>query len=93
MAEDTQTLHFLDYWRVIRDRKDIILAVALLTIVTGTIYTVMMPQKFRAPDALEVQDADDLEEDPARADDLLLREEEEGRSSARAGSSSRSSAS
>lgn len=48
MAEEAQTttLHFLDYWRVIRDRKEVILAVALLTIVTGTAYTLMMPQKF-----------------------------------------------
>jgi capsular exopolysaccharide synthesis family protein len=64
MAEDTQTqtLHFLDYWRVIRDRKDIILAVALLTIVTGTIYTVMMPQKFRATTQIQVsEDAPDVD--------------------------------
>jgi len=35
MAEESQTtaLHFLDYWRVIRDRKEVILAVALLTMV------------------------------------------------------------
>jgi capsular exopolysaccharide synthesis family protein len=64
MSEDTQTqtLHFLDYWRVIRDRKDVILAVALLTIVTGTIYTVMMPQKFRATTQIQVsEDAPDVD--------------------------------
>ena len=64
MSEDTQTqtLHFLDYWRVIRDRKDVILAVALLTIVTGTIYTYMMPQKFRATTQIQVsEDAPDVD--------------------------------
>lgn len=58
MSEDPQgqALHFLDYWRVIRDRKDVILAVALLTIVTGTLYTIMMPQKFRATAQIQISE-------------------------------------
>ena len=65
MAEEAQTttLHFLDYWRVIRDRKEVILAVALLTIVTGTAYTLMMPQKFTAVTQLEVLE-DSMDVDP-----------------------------
>jgi hypothetical protein len=57
------TLHFLDYWRVIRDRKEVILAVALLTIVTGTAYTLMMPKKFTATTQLEVRE-DAMDVDP-----------------------------
>lgn len=65
MAEESQTtaLHFLDYWRVIRDRKEVILAVALLTIVTGTAYTLMMPKKFTATTQLEVRE-DEMDVDP-----------------------------
>ncbi len=65
MAEDSQTttLHFLDYWRVIRDRKEVILAVALLTIVTGTAYTLMMPKKFTSTTQLEVRE-DAMDVDP-----------------------------
>ena len=65
MAEDSQitSLHFLDYWRVIRDRKEVILAVALLTIVTGTAYTLMMPKKFTATTQLEVRE-DAMDVDP-----------------------------
>ena len=65
MAEDSQTttLHFLDYWRVVRDRKEVILAVALLTIVTGTAYTLMMPKKFTAVTQLEVRE-DAMDVDP-----------------------------
>lgn len=65
MAEESQgtALHFLDYWRVIRDRKDIILAVALLTIVTGTLSTFMTPQKFRATTQIQVSE-DSLDVDP-----------------------------
>lgn len=65
MAEESQTaaLHFLDYWRVIRDRKEVILAVALLTIVTGTAYTLMMPKKYTATTQLEVRE-DAMDVDP-----------------------------
>ncbi|MDR0994643.1 MAG: polysaccharide biosynthesis tyrosine autokinase [Verrucomicrobiota bacterium] len=65
MAEENQSsaLHFLDYWRVIRDRKEVILAVALLTIVTGTAYTLMMPKKYTATTQLEVRE-DSLDVDP-----------------------------
>ena len=65
MAEESQTtaLHFLDYWRVIRDRKEVILAVALLTIVSGTAYTLMMPKKYTALTQIQVRE-DAMDVDP-----------------------------
>ncbi len=41
-------LHFLDYWRVIRSRKEIILAVILLVVVTGTAVTLTLPKTYVA---------------------------------------------
>ncbi len=46
-APDT-SLHFLDYWRVIRSRKEIILAVMLLVLVTTVLYAYSLPPKYRA---------------------------------------------
>ncbi|MEM7394106.1 MAG: Wzz/FepE/Etk N-terminal domain-containing protein, partial [Verrucomicrobiota bacterium] len=44
-SQDTG-LHFLDYWRVIRSRKEIVLAVTLLVVLTGTAFTFMLPKKY-----------------------------------------------
>ena len=65
MAAETQeqALHFLDYWRVIRDRKDVILAIALFTIVIGTLCTVMTPKKFRATTQIQISE-DAMDVDP-----------------------------
>ena len=41
--QQSSTLHFLDYWRVIRSRKEIVLAVLILVVLTGTVYTLMLP--------------------------------------------------
>jgi len=38
------TLHFLDYWRVIRSRKEIVMAVFFLVVITGTAYTFTLPK-------------------------------------------------
>ena len=47
MAEMQQeTLHFLDYWRVIRSRKEIVIAVSLLVIMTGILFTYAMPKVY-----------------------------------------------
>ncbi|HRZ13452.1 MAG TPA: polysaccharide biosynthesis tyrosine autokinase [Kiritimatiellia bacterium] len=43
-----EQLHFLDYWRVIRSRKEIILAVTLLVVLTGVAFTLMLPKTFMA---------------------------------------------
>ena len=53
--------HFLDYWRVIRSRKEIILAVLLLVILTGTAVTFMMPKYYKSVCRIIVkQDADEM---------------------------------
>lgn len=48
-------IHFLDYWRVIRARKEIILAVALLVVITGTAYTLTLPNIYMANARIEVR--------------------------------------
>ena len=40
------TLHFLDYWRIIRIRKTVILAVFLLVTITTTLVTYILPEYF-----------------------------------------------
>jgi capsular exopolysaccharide synthesis family protein len=44
--QQSSTLHFLDYWRVIRSRKEIVLAVLILVVLTGTVYTLMLPNVY-----------------------------------------------
>ena len=44
-AQDTK-LHFLDYWRIIRIRKTVIMAVFLLVVLTATLVTFVYPEKF-----------------------------------------------
>jgi polysaccharide biosynthesis transport protein len=39
-------LHFLDYWRIIRLRKTVILAVFLLVVITATLVTFILPESF-----------------------------------------------
>ena len=41
--QQPSSLHFLDYWRVISSRKELILAVAFLVVLTGTVYTLLLP--------------------------------------------------
>src|SRR2546422_5285906 len=47
-------LHFLDYWRIIRIRKTVILAVFLLVVLTTTAVTFILPQSFRSRVRMEV---------------------------------------
>ena len=44
-------LHFLDYWRIIRIRKTVILAVFLLVVITATVATVI----FGCPSFLQIE--------------------------------------
>jgi len=46
--EQDSGLHFLDYWRVIRSRKEIVLAVAILVVLTGTLATFLMDSLYQA---------------------------------------------
>jgi capsular exopolysaccharide synthesis family protein len=57
------TLHFLDYWRVIRSRKEIVLAVLFLVVITGTAYTFTLPKIYAAMARIEVNN-DSVEIDP-----------------------------
>ncbi len=52
--QQSNTLHFLDYWRVIRSRKEIVLAVAILVVLTGTVYTLMLPNIFASSARIRV---------------------------------------
>jgi capsular exopolysaccharide synthesis family protein len=49
------TLHFLDYWRVIRLRRSLILMVFLLCLVTSTILTFYLPKQYASTVRIEVQ--------------------------------------
>ena len=50
------SLHFLDYWRVIRSRKEVILAVMLLVVVTGTAFTLTLPKQYMADARIMVRE-------------------------------------
>lgn len=54
--QQSNTLHFLDYWRVIRSRKEIVLAVAILVVLTGTVYTLMLPNIFASSARIRVSE-------------------------------------
>ena len=48
-------LHFLDYWRIIRIRKTVILAVFLLVVITATIVTFILPEAFSSRARIKVE--------------------------------------
>src|SRR5258708_36438196 len=48
-------LHFLDYWRIIRIRKTVILAVFLLVVITATIVTFILPESFASTARIKVE--------------------------------------
>ena len=54
--QQPSTLHFLDYWRVIRSRKEIVLAVAILVVLTGTVYTLMLPNIYASSVRISVSE-------------------------------------
>lgn len=59
MSTDAQLdnkLHFLDYWRVIKSRKEIILAVMLLVVLTGMAYTLTMPKIYMSNARISVRE-------------------------------------
>lgn len=47
-------LHFLDYWRIIRVRKTVILAVFLLVVITATLVTFILPEQFMSTTTIRV---------------------------------------
>ena len=48
--------HFLDYWRVISSRKELILAVAFLVVLTGTVYTLLLPNIYASSSRILVSE-------------------------------------
>ena len=48
-------LHFLDYWRVIRIRKTVIIAVLLLVVITATAVTYILPEEYRSTVRIAVE--------------------------------------
>src|SRR5713226_3222723 len=54
-------LHFLDYWRIIRIRKTVIIAVFLLVVTTTTLVTFILPESFASTVRIDVEkDATDV---------------------------------
>src|SRR5437588_7750861 len=54
-------LHFLDYWRIIRIRKTVILAVFLLVVITATLVTFILPESFSSTARIKIErDAPDI---------------------------------
>src|SRR5579864_5717261 len=68
-APQETKLHFLDYWRIIRIRKTVILAVFLLVVITATVVTLMYPESFGSTAQITVEqertDISPLEGGPA----------------------------
>ncbi|MGC8887209.1 MAG: polysaccharide biosynthesis tyrosine autokinase [Verrucomicrobiia bacterium] len=48
-------LHFLDYWRIIKVRKNVILPFFLLVVVTATLVTYFMPETYSSTARIEVE--------------------------------------
>src|SRR5205814_4606228 len=48
-------LHFLDYWRIIRIRKTVILAVFLLVVITATLVTFILPESFSSMARIKIE--------------------------------------
>src|SRR5437588_11323382 len=53
-AQETK-LHFLDYWRIIRIRKTVILAVFLLVVITATLVTFILPESYSSKCRIKVE--------------------------------------
>src|ERR1044071_24565 len=53
-AQSDTKLHFLDYWRIIRIRKTVILAVFLLVVLTTTAVTFILPESYSSMVRIEV---------------------------------------
>src|ERR1700691_3103042 len=48
-------LHFLDYWRVIRIRKAIIITVFLITALIATAVTLILPESYASTATIKVE--------------------------------------
>jgi capsular exopolysaccharide synthesis family protein len=60
-APQETKLHFLDYWRIIRIRKTVILAVFLLVVITATLVTFILPEYYSSTCRIKVdRDVSDI---------------------------------
>ena len=48
------SLHFLDYWRIIRIRKTVIISVFLLIAITATVVTFILPESYSSTARIEI---------------------------------------
>ena len=53
--QQSSAVHFLDYWRVLYSRKEIVIAVALLVMLTGVVITKQMPRVYASMALIQVQ--------------------------------------
>lgn len=56
MTEPQESLHFLDYWRVIHSRKEIVVAVFLLVVATGILVTYSLPKVYMASTLIRIKE-------------------------------------
>jgi len=56
------SLHFLDYWRIIRIRKTVIISVFLLIAITATVVTFILPESYSSTARIEINpDVNDIQ--------------------------------
>lgn len=76
-TENTESVHLLDYWQILYARKEIVIAVALLMILTGIVITRSMPRVYAASVLIQVQrerlDVDPFGQSLSRYDPYFLR--------------------
>ncbi|OVE73621.1 hypothetical protein BVX94_03390, partial [bacterium B17] len=77
MSESQEALHFLDYWQVIRARKEIIIAVFLFFVVTAVVVTYSTPRTYMASTVIQIKkdtsDVDVFTRERVNYDPLFLR--------------------
>ena len=62
-TQQESRLHFLDYWRIIRIRKTVIIAVFMLVVITATLVTFILPEQFASTATLKIErDGADISE-------------------------------
>jgi capsular exopolysaccharide synthesis family protein len=56
MAQELETLHFLDYWRVLRSRKEVVISVGLIVAVIGILFTFSLPKEYLGSVIIQVKE-------------------------------------
>ncbi len=55
MEQPQEAQHFLDYWKIVRARKEIVLLTFLIVVATGTAITLMLPKTYMASTRIAVR--------------------------------------